>query len=265
MKYTARTILGFLLIPLLLIGVILSTVRFQLLEPTFWQKTFRNNNVYSNLATVLKDTAEKQTVSEGGSLQEARVLTNLITPANLQDFIEKNLNNLLNYANGKTKEAVVYIPLKIIPKGLLPTNLGKVSENTPLPVLLSEFHIVGVQKAQIETFARTGQAIGYLLALDTALILLILLGLFMLADKDKRFTAPAVAFIVAGVFALVLSLLGFIIRGSMFTDWVKGTEPSQHILAPFAPYILGEIIKVWAIAGAFALLAGIVLIFLKKK
>lgn len=265
MKFTANLILVLFIIPLFIIGILLSSVKFQLLAPSFWQTTFRSNNVYTNLANVLKDTAEQQTVKDGGSLQEARILTNLITPSNLQDLIEKNVKNILDFANGKTKEAVVYIPIKVLPKGLLPTNLGKIKENTSLTTLLEEFHVQGIQEQQVNNFSKTGQTVTFLLTIDIALLVVSLIGFFFLTDKGKRFAAPGVMFILTGVLILAITLFGYAVRGSMLTDWVKGTEPSQHILAPFAPYVLEGILKVWLIFGIFAILMGIVLIFLKKK
>ncbi|HKC04325.1 MAG TPA: hypothetical protein VKC54_00415 [Patescibacteria group bacterium] len=265
MKFTARTILGFLLIPLLLIALILSTIRFQVLSPLFWQNTLRNNNVYTNLASVLKTAAEEKTVKEGGSLKEVKVLTNLITPANLQEFIEKNVKNLLDFANGKTKEAMVFVPVKILPNGLLPPNLGKITENTPLATLLTEFNVQGIKQTQIENFAKTGQSVDYLLALDIALIALILIGIFVLTDKSKRFIAPAVVFILWGIIILVLSQLWFISRTNILADWAKSVNLTQIILSPFAPYVLDEILKTWTLVGIFAIVTGIVLIFLKKK
>jgi len=253
------------LVPLFLIGVVLSSIRFQLLSPSFWETTFRSNNIYTNLSAAIKTTAEQKTVKDGGSLKEVKVLTNLITPANLQYFLEKNIKNILDFANGKAKEAVVYIPIKILPRGLLPTNFGKITENTPLTTLLTEFHVQGVQPAQIQSISKFGQTVSYLLALDVALFVLVLIGLILLADSGKHFVAPGVGLIIGGVAALAFSLLGFVIRTSMLTDWVKSTEPSQIILAPFAPYLLAEIIKIWTTAGALAVLAGGVLIFFKKK
>lgn len=265
MKFTAKLILILLVIPLFLIGVLLASVRFQLLSPDFWQTTFRTNNVYSTLATALKNTAEQETVKKGGSLQEARILTSLITPGILQDLLEKNIVNFLNFANGKAREAIIYIPIKALPKSLLPTNLGKITENTPLTILLDVLHIERIQESQIESLSKTGQTVTLFLILDLVVLLLILIGIFLLTDKGKRYIPPALAFIIAGIIVQVLALLGYIVRTSMFTDWVKSTEPSQIILAPFAPYVLGEIVKVWAIIGAFAIVGGIVLIFFKRK
>lgn len=265
MKFTAKLILILLVIPLLVIGVFLTSVRFQILDPNFWQTTFRTNNVYSTLAAVLKNTAEQQTLKKGGSLSEAKVLTNLITPVNLQDLLEKNITNFLSFANGKSREMMVYIPIKVLPRSLLPENLGKVTENTPLTILLDLLHIEGIQETQIESLSKTGQTVTYFLILDLAVLVLVLIGIFFLTDKGKRYIPPALAFIIAGIIVQVLALLGYIVRTGMFTDWVKSAEPSQIILAPFAPYVLEEIVKVWAIIGAFAISGGIVLIFFKKK
>lgn len=265
MKFVANLILNFLFIPLFLAAVLASSFKFQLLKPDFWQNAFRTNNVYTNLALALKSTAEQETVKKGGSLREARVLTDLITPDNLQDFIERNIKNLLDFANGTVKDAVVYVPIKILPKGMLPASLGKITENTPLAVLLAEFHILGIREAEIELFSRTGQAVGYLLTLDAAGIALVLIGFFFLTDKGKRFTAPAIAFTSAGFLTLTASSLGYVVRRDMLNSWVEGSDPVRAILSSFLPCVLDGVLKVWIGFGAFAFAAGIMLLFFKRK
>lgn len=265
MRFLGKFILIVLFVPLFLLAILTITVKFQLLRPDFWQTTFRANDVYTKLSVAFKNIAETQTVKEGGSLSDARVLTNLITPANLQDFLEKNFKSILDFVNGKVKEAAIYIPIRILPSGFIPKNFGKISENTPLTVLLSEFNVQGIQKAQIDALSHVGLWSTYLLTLDVAIVALISLGLFLLVEKGKRFVAPGLAFILAGFITLAVTLLGFVIRGSMLSDWVKSKEPVQIILSPFAPYVLGEILKVWLYIGSFAILIGIVLLFLRRK
>ncbi len=254
MKFTAKLVLILLFIPLFLVGILAISVKFQVLQPDFWQTTFRANDVYTKLAVALKNTAETQTVKEGGSLQEARVLTNLITSSNLQDFIEKNLENILDFANGKVKEAIVYIPINKLPGGLLPKNLGKISENMPLATLLAEFNVHGIQKAQIDSLSQVGLWSTRFLIADLVLIGLILAGLIFLVDEGNRFVAPGIAFLISGLLILAVSLF----------VWVKGSEPSQVLLSTFAPYVLGKILRLWMWAGVTAVILGLILLFVKK-
>jgi len=265
MKFTAKLILVLLFLPLFLAALLTATLKYQLLNPVFWTESFETNGVYPNLAGALKEQAERQTLEEGGSLQEARVLTGLLTAENLKDFIEKNITYILDYVNGKAPEIVVYIPLDKVPKGLLPRNLGKISETMPLETLLQEFSVKGIQKSQIENVSLTGARTFQFLIGDLLLIALILTLMYLLTGKGSRLIAPGTAFILSGIVVLLATGFGFVIRGSMLTDWAKGNEPSQLILATFAPYVLREILVFWLYFGAGAVLTGVALILFRRS
>lgn len=100
MKTFASILLVIFFIPLLLISVVSYTLKFQLLDYNFWQSTFQKNNVYQNLASESKGSFESQINSEGGNKNDIQVLTDLITPDNTKDVVDKNLQNFLSFANG---------------------------------------------------------------------------------------------------------------------------------------------------------------------
>lgn len=108
MKSIAKLILIILLVPISLVAVIASTVKFQLLEPKFWQDVFKSNNVYINLSKDLKVYTEDQIIKGGGKKSDLESLTNVITPDIIEDFTVRNLDNFLGFANGKKKELLVY-------------------------------------------------------------------------------------------------------------------------------------------------------------
>ena len=231
----------------------------------FWLATFEKNNVYDNLAGVLKTGVEKRTVEKGGNRGDAAFLTNLATASNLKDVTEKNLTNILSFLNGESKELNVYIPINKIPKGLLPKNIKPISETMTIEELLKQFNIMGIQNAQIKNLASVGSWSTYFWVLNMALIGLIVFLLIRLTDHRSKFIASGAAFILSGILVFALSAFGYAVRGSMLTDWVKGSEPTQVLLAPFAPYILGEVLKMWFFAGIALLTSGGVLLVLRKK
>src|SRR3989344_7248141 len=110
MKFVTKLFLIILFIPLCLAAVLVATVKFQFLDTNFWKTNFKNNNVYTNLSVVLKTVAENQTEKGGGDKNNIEMLTNIVTPEILQDFITRNLGNVLGFANGKREKLLIYIP-----------------------------------------------------------------------------------------------------------------------------------------------------------
>lgn len=265
MRIVGSVLLIILLIPFLLLAVLSSTIKFQLLNSGFWLSTFEVNNVYSRIATEIKASAEGQVEKKGGSLNDAKVLTNLITPANLKDIISKNLTYSLDYMNGRTNQFNAYIPVSKIPRDLLPATIAGRSDTVPVSTLLSEYNIQGISKNQIWILGTVGLWATRLVVVDWAIVIILLVSLYFLTNPGKKFWNLGVAFVLSGL--LLLGSFGFleVIRHSMLTDWVTGNEPSQHILGTFLPYLLQNILFVWLIVGIFLVLTGIVLFFIKRR
>lgn len=241
MKAFVQTLLVILFIPLFLIGLMSVTVKYQLLSPMFWQETFDTHNVYMSLSIALKDLVEEKTINEGGSRGDVKILTNLITSENLKDFIDINLENILNYVNGKSDKIIVYLPIAKIPYGLLPKNLG-IKEKMPLNDALKKLNIVGFHENQIKQIPLIGRSMTYILIIDLALLFIIIIFLYQ----------PGIALILSGVITLMLVFLGNSIKFS-----------NQLVLA-FVPYILQNILNLWMWIGIVVTILGLALLFVKK-
>lgn len=265
MKIAVSILLIILFVPLFLIGLLSATVKFQLISSDFWLTTFEKNNIYTRMAQKIKETAESNLVSDGGSLKEAKVLTDLITPANVKDLVSNNLINLFGFMNGKTGTLNVYVPIGKFPKGLLPASVAGKSEVIPIDSLLSEFNVKGIGEAQIQALGQSGLWIGRIFVVDLVLIVGILFLLYLLTGPGKRFWNIGQGLLLSGF--LVLGGFGFlvVVRGSMLTDWTKGSEPSQLILSTFLPYLLKDVLIVWLGVGVFLVIVGISLFFVKKR
>lgn len=257
-------ILILLIIPLFLIGILATTLKFQLLNPSFWETAFAKNNVYSGLTTVIKKSVEDQTVKEGGSRGEIKIITDLVTTQNIQDFVNRNLENLLNYANGKERALLVYIPVGRAPKGFLPRTFENLPESMPLNSLLQKLNITGVNPSQIQYISLLGRVSLYLLILDAALLILSIGSLFLLIRPGSRFVSPAIALILSGLVTAVAYLAGTVIRIQMARDLVQRTVVADILFGTVVPPLMQEILRIWIIAGMAATLAGILLLFLKK-
>lgn len=264
MRVAGSILLIIFVVPFLLLGVLSSTVKFQLLNSDFWLSTFEKNNVYSRIAEEIKTSAEMQVEKKGGSLKDAKVLTDLITPTNLKDIISKNLTYTFDYMNGKANDFNAYIPVSKLPRDLLPVTVAGRSDTVPVETLLSEYNIRGVNKNQIWLLGNTGVWLTRLFVVDWIIVIILLLSLFFLTAPGKKFWNLGVTFVLSGL--LLLGSFGFleVIRSSMLTDWPKSSEPSQHILGTFLPFLLQNILIVWLGTGIFLVICGIVLFFVKK-
>lgn len=253
MKTVASFILVIIFIPLFLIGIIAATSKFSLLNPVFWQRTFDTHNVYSDLAVNLKIMAEDKTVRDGGSRVDAKVLTDLITPLNLKDFIDRNLSNLLTFAGGQSQELFVYIPYKIIAKDLLPKSISNNPEEMTIENFLAKFNFTQINASQIRNISRVGIGLTYVLVLDGALLVLSLILLVLLAGSGKRLIGPATAFILSGSFTILLAEVVMNLK-----------NVRQEVISIIASSLALELSKAWLFAGISFVLLGIVLLFLRK-
>src|SRR5512143_554093 len=104
MKFAANFLLTILFIILAIALLLLGVFKFQLLDFHFWQNAFSKDNVYQELAVASKNSLDSQIASEGGSKSDARILTDLITPGNVRDFVDRNVQNILAFANGNSPQ-----------------------------------------------------------------------------------------------------------------------------------------------------------------
>lgn len=265
MKFIAKLILIILIVPLFIIGILAAVIKFQLLSPTFWENTLSKYNVYLTLTTVIKNSIETQTVSEGGSKSSVKIITDLVTTDNVKDFIDRNLNNLLSYANGEVNTLSVYIPVGRAPKGFLPQNFENLPETMPLSSLLTKLNVTGITSSQIQYISVVGKTVTYVLILDLALLVLFLIFLLLLENPGSRFIAPGIAFILVGAITIGFWAAGTQIRmQSTAAPDAKNLLTAQIIFGAVAPPVILEILKTWIVVGATAVLIGILFFFIKK-
>jgi hypothetical protein len=264
MRFFLKLILTIIFVPLFLILLIAVTLRFQFLVPSFWENTFGTTSTYSNLAVSINKNLVAQTISEGGNRGDVKIFTDLITSENLKDVINKNIVNVLSFANGSAKEIIVYIPINKIPKSLLTKNFSSLSDQMSLTTLLKEFNISGITPTEIQIVSRLGVNAWVFLITSTALSVLVLYCLYLLVDQAKRLIAPGVALILAGLSGMVVYLLGTVIRINWTKDLAGSVNTGDSIIGTVAPPVIGAVIGVWLIYAITLIILGIVLFFIKK-
>ncbi|HET7099471.1 MAG TPA: hypothetical protein VFI61_04545, partial [Patescibacteria group bacterium] len=182
MKFLGKSILVFLLVPIIVLFVLSLTIKFELLQANFWKNTLKKNNVYANLSVKLKSLAENQSKKGGGKATDLSTITDIITPNIVEDFITRNLDNFFSFANGKQKILMVYLPINKIPKEFAPKSVGLNSEELPLTSLLSKFNIMVGQDLPISQIAYAGVASSYLFFGLLALSILLIYLLFIFTE-----------------------------------------------------------------------------------
>jgi len=263
-KFIAKLVLTIILIPVFLIFLLSINLRFQLLVPSFWQKAFVSGDVYSKLSLSINKNLESQVIAQGGRAGDVKILTDLISSTNLEDMISKNVNNFLGYANGKASEIIVYIPVSKIPEPLLSQNFNAVKEQMSLPDLIKEFHVAGISANQIQTISHVGEWTWLLFIFATLLLALILFFLYLCVSAGKRLVAPAIALILSGLFGTAVYFLGTLIRKSWVGGLAGDSNTVNSLVGIMAPPIMEEILRIWLLFSAGAMILGIVLLFFKK-
>lgn len=205
---------------------------------------------------------EKQIVKEGGKVSDARVLTDLINPANTKDIIDRNLVNILNFANGRAREIIVYIPINKLPKGFIPKDLN-VNEQTPLPTLLSKFNIQ-INRNQIQWISIIGRTSSFLLMGSVVLLVTCLVLFIILNDAGKRFTFAGATLLLNGVLSFLIWKLTGSYVNSLTSNWQSQPALEKQIVAMVAQPVLTEIAKIWLLVGVVFTIFGIALFFIKK-
>lgn len=254
MRFIAQLFLVLIFTVLFFTALLAGTVKFQLLNYKFWQTAFDQHNVYQSLAENGKDSLNAQLVKAGGSKNDAKVLTDLVTTDNVKDVITKNLQNTLSFANGKESQLMVYVPIEKVPRNILPKNLTGVSSEMPVKDLLTKFNYQNYNDLPLASLSHSGESASLVLTGAVALLTASVILLIFSVNKGGRLVAPGVAFVISGGLTLLVTK----IVDSLTI--VLNTTLAGTVLSP----VLGEMTRVWLIVGGTALILGIVLFFVRK-
>lgn len=263
MKNFLKTILVIIFIPVFTIAVVSSSVKFQLLSPEFWKNTLSENNVYKEMSLAIKGMVVSKTIKGGGNPQDIKMLTDIATPELIKDFTERNLTNILDYANGKRTDLIAYIPISKIPKNLAPKSVGLNSEELPLVALMSKFNI-RQDSLPLSQIAYFGRSVNYFLIFSSIVSLLIAISLFALTDRGKHFFSIGIMLLLSGALVILLDRVLNWINVSMTKNIIPDPNFGISMLKIIGPVILSEFLKPWSMIGAILVGIGIAILFIKK-
>ncbi|OGM88798.1 hypothetical protein A2573_00140 [Candidatus Woesebacteria bacterium RIFOXYD1_FULL_43_18] len=264
MKFLARLILIFLFIPVFIIFLFAVNLRFQLLTPSFWDKTLSSGDTFRALSASINKNLEKQAIDEGGRAGDVEILTNLITPENLEETFNKNINNFLRYANGRANDLIVYVPVNKIPLPLLSTGFDKIKTEMSLTELLKEFNVQGVSPSQIQMVSKLGPVSWIVFAGVTLFLALLLFLLYASVGSGKRLAAPGMALFISGLLALTAAGAGTVLRINMAKDLPVSPVMGDSIIGIVVPPIIQGVLTLWLYFAASAVILGLLLFFVKK-
>lgn len=264
MKVAAQTLLIIFFLISFTAVLVTATVKFELLNYNFLTNSFKTHNTYSGITKVLKNSINIQVGRGGGEINDIAVLTDLITPENTADFVDKNLFNLLNFVNGNASDLNVYVPINRIPKDILPKNITEIKEEMTLDELGNRFNIAGLENLPLKEISHIGLYDYYILMTSTVILGTLLILILLLVDVGSRLVAPAVTFILSG-FVTILFVLSATDVNKYIVQNFSGSMSINKILAlTIVPPVLDDLVKIWMYVGIGLILFGVTLFFVKK-
>ncbi|MGA3291953.1 MAG: hypothetical protein ABSC49_02260 [Candidatus Microgenomates bacterium] len=264
MKIIAKIFLSLLFILFFIIFSLSLTFKFQFLNENFWLNTFGANGTYIKLSQVINDNLENQVVSQGGKASDVKVLTDLVTPMNLEDIVDKNIENFLGFVNGKNNQIMLYLPVSEVPSSLIPKSSEETGDEISLQEFLKEANINLISDSQIENIRVLSIATNIALFSSTVLLILILLALYKLTDQSKRFGFIGGTLLFSGILIFIGAEILVILRTSLANYLPGGADLARAIVGVTIPPLLEEILRFWLVEAIIAFGIGILLFFVKK-
>jgi len=264
MRIIARSILNLVISISLSLGLLAGTVKFQLLDYNFWKTSFEKHDVYQNLAAASRSSLDSQIENKGGKKSDARVFTDLITTENVRDFLDKNIKNTLSFMNGKSLELYVYLPVKIIPNGLLPKNLTASQGDIPLQDLLTKLNYQNVESLPIKNLSRVEYYATLVLVCSILLLAVAIYLSVLLVEEGRRFTSLGVTMLLFGLSTFFVSRVGGRL-GSFPSADPTGTPSFASVLVNgILPPLVDGFTVSWSIVGVAFIVIGLALFFVRK-
>jgi uncharacterized protein YpmB len=264
MKIVTQIFLSILFLVSFTLLLATSTIKFQILNYNFLVNSFYKHNVYEDLSTSIKASFDKQVKSEGGNKNDIQVLTDLITPDNTADFVNKNLKNSLDFLDGKNKELIVYVPVSKIPKNLISKRISSLSEEMSIKTFASEINFRGIENIPFEEAVQIYKYNTYLWVISGVVSVIFLILLFLQTEKGKNFSGLGISILLSGlvtfVFANIVYNLQLIILGKTVSDSLQTV-----LLTRVLPPVLNNISRTWNIYGCVLVVTGLVFLFVRKQ
>ncbi|KKR89523.1 MAG: hypothetical protein UU39_C0033G0004 [Candidatus Woesebacteria bacterium GW2011_GWD1_41_12] len=266
MKLIAKILLVLISIPVILMCLLSINIRLQFLSSGFWISAFEKGDVYIKTSSVIENKLITRVVAEGGKESDVTVLSGLISPSSLKYFFENNIDSLLLFANGKSLEMMVYVPLTLSDalEGNDYYNLENFSEKMTMTEFLEKFNVIGVNASDLQMISRLGIWSWAFVAVSFILLVIIIFLMYRLTQAGKRLVAPAVPLILSAILIIGASYAGKF-GGRVLAEGFTGSPNiGTSLAAIITPPVIRDVAKIWIIFGASLFILGVLLLFIKK-
>lgn len=257
--------------------LILSTIRFQILNNDFFVNNLNKEGVYEHSSRALRLTfrnilreiyaneenivLEELTVGERSQIErDINRISNAINAATLKDFLEANIIRVLSYAKGEKDILLLYLPLEKwgFPDDFITEEpMSYFSENTKIEEILVSYGYN--TKLLIDIRYYISQVKNVWIGTLGALLLLLTIHYLLEIGTDKikktGYFLIKIGILYAGTCLLAKVMADYLKRGLYY--W---KEPHQILASAFLPPFIEDILRLWIIICVATIILGILLI-----
>ena len=254
MRLLWRILISILFLPCLLIVLVLTSVKFQLLSYNFVTQSLVHRDAYASVPGLVEAAVNEQKDKSGGEMDiDASGFADKITPALVQQTIERNLGSIYMFIDGESNDVTLYIPAAEL--GLLKED-GLKSETFQLSTYVQP---EGMDKI------RQAQGIAWILSivwLGAVLVTVSLVLMHFLLGSKHRVVGTGMLLFLNGALVLAFSLAIPILLPQAFSGFTTSNEPSQHLIAMFAKALIPDILLLWTYVSASIVTIGTLMLLI---
>lgn len=239
MKLGVKIILWTIFMPLLLIFVLLTTLRFEILNPNLLFFSLERHNLYQRIPEVLVSSLPNDpNIKSDEERQAYTQIAGRLDKETIKEVIEPNFTQILDYLDGKAEDINVLIPAQ---------KLGIPGLNSDIKWSLVASRTDGSGSPDRMVAAK---GVGTKLYLLWGLVLAILVGI-IIGYGQARDRLILVGGIMVTTVSVVLRLGLLFLEKSMTVR-----EPAQALLKLMSGSLLADIVTTWIVFGAALILLG---------
>lgn len=240
MRSFLRFIVGILLNSLLLLFLVVTTLKFQLLNESFLLNAFEKHDVYSKMSLVIAAISQEEGLSQPGMVgADPSSIAQSIPPETTRQLVENGVRGALAYINGESLTISLYdsggATQQFSPVG------GGAGSGLSVPQL------AGIGKHLFPLWVVLG-----------VLVIVLVVGHYFLAAVGKR-KGTGILLFFNGVYIVVISVGFWAYASGIGQAPTNTSEPSQLLLKIFAPVIASELIPLWIMYAVILMSVGGVL------
>jgi len=276
-----RSFLRFLISIFVVLGffifLLLTTIRFQILDTDFFTNNLDQEGVYKHSSRALRLTfknllrevyikeegvvLEELTVGERSQIEkDINKISNVITEATLKDFLESNILKVLSFVNGEEEQLLLYLPIK---KWGFPDEfvneepMSFFSENTQIESILVSY---GYDTGMLEDIKYYRSRVEPAWIVNLGILLVLITFHHLLETGENKISKTGLFLIKVGVLYVGLCLFAKVMADYLDRGIYYWKEPLQILASAMLPPFIEDILKLWIVVCVTSIVFGIVLL-----